>query len=176
MTSEPIEILDQRPIEVLDQGEVLRFNFEDLLKYHGPDSPGGVAHAFQVLRRALPALSSGQPIDRRTLTIDTAFGGPGGRDGFELTTRAVTEGRFTIDPALARSERGTTLERYVFVLATPAATVTATIRPGFVTDEFIALARTSDRTDDQNAHLVGLKLDMTRRLLAVPAEQVYDLE
>ena len=41
---------------VVERGRRLAFSFEDLLRYHGPGSPGGVAHAFKVLERALPLL------------------------------------------------------------------------------------------------------------------------
>jgi hypothetical protein len=37
-------------IEVLDGGRLIAFSFEDLMKYHGPGSPGGVAHALLALR------------------------------------------------------------------------------------------------------------------------------
>jgi hypothetical protein len=43
-------------IDVIDRGQPISFSFEDVLKYHGPGSPGGVAHAFKVLERALPLL------------------------------------------------------------------------------------------------------------------------
>ena len=42
---------------VVDQGVRLEFSFADLMRYHGPGSPGGVAHAYQVLERALPLLA-----------------------------------------------------------------------------------------------------------------------
>ena len=43
-------------IEVVDRGRRLSFSFADLMTYHGGGSPGGVAHAFKVLERALPLL------------------------------------------------------------------------------------------------------------------------
>jgi hypothetical protein len=43
-------------IEVAEQGIPLAYTFEDLMRYHGPGSPGGVAHAFKVMERVLPLL------------------------------------------------------------------------------------------------------------------------
>ena len=80
-----------RAIEVVDAGRTLSFSFEDMLRYHGGGSPGGVAHAYKVLERALPLLDPSAPCERREIVIETAFGGPGARDAFELVTRAVTE-------------------------------------------------------------------------------------
>ena len=73
----------------------------------------------------------------------TAFGGPGARDAFELVTRAVTDGRYRVDTALARPERGWTRERFVFHLRYRGREVVLGVREGFVSEEFLTLARTA---------------------------------
>src|SRR4051794_41817304 len=107
------------------------------MRYHGPGSPGGVAHAYKVLERALPLL--GDPPERREVTVATAFGGPGARDGFELVLRAVTEGRYRVDPELTRPDRGWTRERFVFRLACGGRAGALGGREGFVTEEVLTL-------------------------------------
>jgi hypothetical protein len=99
---------------VVENDRELSFSFEEMLRYHGGGSPGGVAHAFKVLQRALPVLETGGCVQRRAIIVETAFGGPGARDGLELVTRAVTEERFTVDPSLSRPEYGRARERFVF--------------------------------------------------------------
>lgn len=163
-------------LDVVDQGASLTFTFADLMKYHGPVAPGGVAHAFTVLQRALPLLGDGAPVERREVEIATAHGGPGVRDAFEMVTRAVTGGRYVVDPALARPERGSTLANYVFRLTYRGRTVTLQVREGFVADEFMELVNKPGRTDADEARLVVLKQEMTDRLLAVPAAEVYDVD
>ncbi len=116
------------------------------MRYHGPGSPGGVAHAFKVLERALPLLGPEGCCERREIVVETAFGGPGARDAFELVTRAVTGNRFRVDPGLARTERGRALEAFVFRLGYRGRVTTLAVREGFVTEEFIDLARTEQRT------------------------------
>jgi hypothetical protein len=160
-------------ISLIDQGCPVVFSFEDMMGYHGPGSPGGVAHAFKVLERALPLLVAGGPAERREITVRTAFGGPGARDGFELVTRAVTEGRYAVDPSLARPERGLALERFVFLLGYRDRTVTLTLREGYVTEEFIVLTRREDRTPGDERLLARWKLEMAERVMAAPAAQVY---
>ncbi|MGE3286775.1 MAG: hypothetical protein AB7J32_11835 [Pseudonocardia sp.] len=162
-------------LEVVDRGSTLRFGLADLDRYHGPLAPGGVAHGFVAMLRAWPLLAPDGPPQRREIRVDTAFAGPGARDAFELVTRAVTEERYTVDPALARTDRGATLERYVFVFTHGDRSVRLEIREGFVTDEFVELAQRSGRTPDEEAHLDTLKREMADRLLAVPPEQVYDV-
>jgi hypothetical protein len=162
-------------IVVLERGRPLSCSFEEILKYHGFGSPGGVAHAFKVMERAWSLLSpDGAPPERREITVETAFGGPGARDAFEFVTRAVTDGRYVVDAALGRPERGRTLERFVFRLGYRERTVTLLLRDGYVTDEFIELARKGDRSAEEETRLAVLKQEMADRVMAAPAERVYE--
>lgn len=166
----------QQSIDIVDHGQPISFSFDDMMRYHGPDAPGGVAHAFKVMERVLPLLADGAPPERREITIHTAFGGPGARDAFELVTRAVTESRYQVDPSLERTDRGRTLERYVFRLAYRDRTMTVQVREGLVVDEFVVLAQKEPRTDDEELRLAVLKAEMAVRLMARPAEEVYDID
>jgi RimJ/RimL family protein N-acetyltransferase len=83
-----------------EDGEPVVFAFGDLLRYHGRASPEGVARALHALRRALPLLAPDGPPERRELRVRTAVGDPGALDAFELVARAVTEGRYVLDPTL----------------------------------------------------------------------------
>ena len=160
-------------VEVIDRGLRIAFSFDDMLRYHGGGSPGGVAHAFKVLERALALLDPDGPCERREIVVDTAFGGPGARDAFELVTRAVTGERYRVDASLVRPERGRTLERFVFRLSYRGRSVTLELRKGFVTEEFIDLARTDERTPEQEGRLDTLKQEMADRVMARPADEVY---
>jgi hypothetical protein len=162
-------------LEVLDGGRLLRFGLDDLMRYHGPGYPGGVAHGFTVMRRAWPLLDPDGPPARREIRLDTAFRGPGARDAVELVTRAVTEDRYAVRPDLERPELGNTRARYVFRFGYRDRTVTLQIREGFVTDEFIALSRAPERSAAEEAHLAVLKQEMADRLLAVPPDEVYEV-
>jgi hypothetical protein len=162
-------------VAVLDQGEWIEFSFADLMRHHGGGSPGGVAHAFKVMERAWPLLDPGAPPERRELEVRTAFGGPGARDAFECVTRAVSEGRYLVDPALARPERGRALERFVFELGYGGRSLTLQVREGFVTVEFIDLARKDGRSADEENRLNTLKQEMAERVMAAPPTEVYEV-
>jgi hypothetical protein len=162
-------------IAVLDHGQRVVFSFEDMISYHGPRSPGGVAHAFKVLQRALPLLKQDGSVERRHITVSTAFEGPGARDGFELVTRAVTEGRYIVVPSLARPERGPALERFVFRLSYGDRTVTLIANEGYVIEELIVLARKEQRTIEEERRLSRLKLEMADRVMSASAVDVYDV-
>jgi hypothetical protein len=169
-----VSVVDET-ILVEERGQLLEFSYTDMLCYAGPFSPAGVANAFKVMQRAFAALSPNQPPQRRSIVIRTPFAGPGARDGFEAVTRVVTDGRYTIDPALARPDRGRLLQSFVFQVSVAGRTATLLLRKGFVTAEFIDLASKSDRTQAEDARLGQLKVDLAERLLARPAEDVYDL-
>lgn len=162
------------PIVVLDNLRELTFSFEDMLNYHGGGSPGGVAHAFKVLERALPLLEVAGRVERREIVIETAFGGPGARDAFELVTRAVTEQRLILDPSLTRPGFGRARERFVFRLRYRQRGVLLTLREGFVTEKFIELTRRERRTVDEENRLTAMKAEMAARVMSATAADVYD--
>lgn len=162
-------------IEVQEKGRTLAYSFEDLLQYHGPGSPGGVAIGFKVLQRAFAEISPGGPPARRSITVRTAFGGPGARDAFEMVTRAVSGDRFTHDPELARPERGHVVERFVFEVGDGTHSVLLALREGYVTEEFIGLARKDGKTDEEKAHLDVLKAELAERVMGADAADMFDL-
>ncbi|GAB2672327.1 hypothetical protein [Nocardia goodfellowii] len=125
------------PLIVREGTTDVDFTFEELMKYHGPYFPGGVAHGFTAMRVALPLLAP--VVQRREVLVRTAFRGPGGRDAVEMVLRAGTDGRYTVTPELEKPERGLVLERYVWEFGYRDATVTVQLADnGFVVEEFIA--------------------------------------
>jgi hypothetical protein len=163
-------------IEVREKGQTIAYSFEDMMKYHGPGSPGGVAQAFKVMERAFPVLKPEGPPIRRDIVIRTSFGGPGARDGFEAVTRAFTGERYTVDPTLARPELGRERERFVFEVSCGERTVTLVVRDGIIDPEFIELVRTEGRTDEQKERLEVLKAELTERTMGFAAADVYDID
>ncbi|MGO1164496.1 hypothetical protein ACTOV4_21740 [Brucella sp. C7-11G] len=162
-------------ITYVEKGESYTVSFADILKYHGPVFPGGVAHGLKVMQRAFPLLDAGRPIERREVRIDTAFPGPGGRDAIEFVTRALTDGRYNVDRSLGwegieESPKG----KYYFRFTYRSTVVEVTIRPGHVRPEFIRLARKENRTAEEEAALMVLKREMGERITALSPEVVYD--
>ena len=162
-------------LQVDDDGATIAFTFADLMRYHGPHSPAGVAMAFKAMQRAFGALSPGSPVPRRAVVVRTAFRGPGARDGFEAVTRGVTEDRYTVDRSLVRPDRGRLLEDFVFQVAVGDRAVTLLLRDGFVTGEFLDLARASGRNAAQEQRLVELKAALAQRVMAASAADVFTL-
>lgn len=164
-------------LEVLDHGDLLRFSFDDLVKYAGRSSIGGVAHGFKVMERALPLLDGGAAPDRFDISIESAFGGGGARDAFEMVTRAVTGGRFRFDAGLAPDGPPSPMGQYVFRFFHRAGTaVQLTLRRGLVLDEFVDLAKRGAASPAEEQRLTVLKQQMADLLMSLPAAEVYDAD
>jgi RimJ/RimL family protein N-acetyltransferase len=161
-------------LELADGDRSLVFTFDDLLRFHGGGSPGGVAIAFKALERALALLSPDAPAQRSDISVRTAFGGPGARDAFECALRAVSGGRYVVEPGLARPELGVARERFVFVLEAAGRSVTLVLREGIVDAEMLELARAPSPSADDERRLETLKDELADRALSLPAEAVFD--
>ena len=146
-------------IEVLEEGKLLSFRFDEMLNYHGPGFPGGVAHGFKVMQRAFPLLDDGNLLERREISF-------------------VTAGRYVVDKELpeAANELESPGGRYYFRLSYRGRSVAVTLRPGYVREEFIQLARKKGRTEAEERVLAGMKRDMAARLMAAKAEDIYRAE
>jgi hypothetical protein len=162
-------------LTVEERGRAITFTFDDLMRYHGVHSPAGVAIAFKVMQRAFAALSPGGRPERRSILVRTAFRGPGARDGFEVVTRAVSDGRYVVDRTLLRADRGRLLEDFVFVVEIGGRTATLLLRDGFVTDEFIDLARAEKRSDTQERRLDELKAQLAQRVVSAASRDVFEV-
>lgn len=160
-------------ITVLDAGHPISFTFDSINAYHGGGFPGGVAHALKAMQAAFPLLSD-TPLERREVTILTAFSGPGGRDALEMVTRALTEGRLVVDKSIG----GTHVINdppgpYVFRFSYRDKTVEAVIKPGHVREEFVMLSAKADKTPEEIARHEELKAEMANRLLPLAGGEVY---
>jgi hypothetical protein len=162
-------------LRVTDQGTQLSFFFPDLLRYAGPGSPASLAMAYQAMRLAFPLLDGGKPLVRREIGIETAYRGPGARDGFELVTRAVTEGRYLVTSALERPERGVTLAKFVFRVAYRDRACTLLVRPGMVDDEFMAMARSHERSEEDEQRFTEMKTAHMSHFLGAQPDEVFEV-
>jgi hypothetical protein len=161
---------------VQERGQTITFTFDDMMRYHGGHSPGGVAMAFKAMQRAFAALSPDAPPERRSISVRTAFRGPGARDGFEAVTRAVSDGRYAVDRALVRPDLGRLREDFVFVVLIGDRAANLLLHDGFVTDEFIDLARTESRTEDEESRLDNLKARLAQRVTTAAAADVFEVD
>ena len=163
-------------IQVQERGRAVAFSFQEMLRYSGPDSPGGVALGLKMMERAFALLEPDGLVERREVVIETAFRGPGARDACELVTRGLTEGRYVVDPALERPDRGHTLRTFCFRVSYRDQTVSLVLSQGFVTDEFVQLAQSRDLSAEEQRHFTTLKQALASQLMATNAAAVFEVE
>lgn len=165
---------------VADHGEPISITFDDLVRYHGRRSVGGLAVGFKALERGLPLLRGGRPPERHAISVDSAFDGPGARDAFEMVTRAVTGGRYRVTHDLALPGAPEAPEgHFVFRLELGghdhgSTVVELTLRHGLVRDDFNEVIRGGAATPEEEAYVTWLKRDLADRVLAMPAAEVFD--
>nr|WP_299503022.1 hypothetical protein [uncultured Rhizobium sp.] len=160
-------------ITVRENGKDLTFSFNDINAYHGGGFPGGVVHGLKAMQAAFPLLSDA-PLERREISVLTAFSGPGGRDALEMVTRAMTDGRLVVDKSIGgREVINDHPGPYVFRFTYRGKTVEAVIKPGHVREEFVTLGAKKDKTPEEIARHEALKAEMASRLRPVAAEQIY---
>lgn len=163
-------------VEVREQGKAVEFSFQEMLRYSGPGSPGGVALGSKMMELAFSLLEPDGSVERREVVVRTGFRGPGVRDACELVTRGLTDGRYVVDPALERPERGHTLRTFAFWVNYRDRTVSLLLRDGFVTDEFVRLAQSSDLTDEEQRRFADMKQALADQLMATEAADVFEVE
>lgn len=160
--------------------DTLTISFDDLLKYHGRSSIGGVAIAFRIMQAALERLAP-RPIERRSISIVTAFPGPGAADAFEMVTRARSDGRYAVDTELAVAGAAPAARgRYFFQFSAPEARCAFGLRAGVVFPEFIDLLKRGATTPLDGAEqlrLAELKVLLAERVLGLDrSELLVELE
>ncbi|MGH9077686.1 MAG: hypothetical protein ACRDY0_09590 [Acidimicrobiales bacterium] len=162
------------PVLVVDGDVLVAFSFDDMLRFSGPGSPAGVALAYQAMRLTFPMISPAGPPQRRRISVETAFAGPGGRDAFELVTRAVTDGRYHVDPAWQRAERGPVAAPFFFRVRHDDRVAAVVVKGGLVSEEFVSLAGASPRSPEGEERLTVMKAQLAAAVLQRPAAEVFE--
>lgn len=162
-------------INVVEDAKPMAFTYEECLHYHGFLLPGGAAHGFLALARAIQVLSPNEAPERREISIETSFSGRGARDAIEMITRSLTEGRYVVNPAMANPDRGH-LAPYVFKFSYRGNSVTLQVKEGHVREDFRELvAKGANRTPEEEERVIFLRKEMGDRLIALQPEEVYEV-
>lgn len=155
---------------VSDRGDELRLTFDDLVKYHGRGSICGLSITYKVIQRGFEALLPGGVPARESLSVLTAFPGPGAQDAFELVGRVVTNGRYTVDKDIPPSDEISVAAfgSYFFKITHEDKSVELGVKPGVVRPEFIDIKRKQMKklaTPEESAKFRELQFEMSERVL-----------
>ncbi len=166
------------PITVLDDGLKLEIPFDALLLYHGRDSIGGLALGFRLLEFAFKHLTPNAPPERREITFETGFPGPGLRDAVEMVTRAVTRGAFTVDEHPPATAPEGVYGRMIFTVGVGTKRITLQLVEGALPTEFITVGRAvkaGGADDALNARWRALKEALALAVLSAPDDALFEL-
>jgi hypothetical protein len=171
------------PLLVRDGRDVLAIGFDDVVKYHGRATMGALAVAYRVMHVAFAALSPGAPVERRAVSVLTAFPVDGAADAFEMVTRCRSDGRYQVDTKIdAACARLAPAGRLFFQFSTPDNAVAFGVPEELVAEEHVDmfhanhLVRKYTQTGLEGAHGVRLeeiKLTFANKVFTLPDEQLF---
>ena len=137
------DVLMAAELVVLDRGARIGFSFRDLMSYHGPGSPGGVAHGFKVMERALPLLAPDGPPERREIAVRPRSAARARATRSSSCCARSPRGATRSTPRSRGPSAGGRASASCSALAYRGREVALGVREGFVTEEFLTLARTA---------------------------------
>jgi len=158
----------------------IEITFDDLKKFHGTRSICGLTVGYTMLRAAWECLSDGEPLERSTIRVETAFGGPGGRDAVEMVTRAVSREAFQVvsnkphNTQIAEAAKGA----YWYRVSANGKTVELGLNPDVMPKAFVKLRRkllAGDATADQRMEFRALQFELSNRLLSMEPLDAFNV-
>jgi hypothetical protein len=146
--------------------EPVEIGFPMVAAYHGQSALAMAAIVFQAQRAAVSLLSPEAIPARRDISIVSGHPGPGVRDAFEVVTRAVTRGAYTIDRALPESRfvPGQDIS-YSFRMTIVDRTAEIALLRGVLPERFFELVFAKPRTVTEERELSALKRSVAEEVL-----------
>lgn len=168
-------------IRIKDRGEVLNLSFSELRNYHGNLALMAIAVGYRVVQAAFAELYGEKAPERSSLSVRSGHAGPGFRDAFEFTTRAVTRGVYTVDVDYPIAQYDPyRAQSYAFVISDQdGAAVEVALRQDFLPDAFYAYlkrGREGTMTAEDTAANEQLKRELCERALALPQDELLLVE
>lgn len=157
-------------LTVRESEGLITYTREDLIRYAGHGHVIASGLIMRLFDRAFRDLSPEKPPMRRELHVLSAFPGLGVRDGIELVTHAVTDGRFKLDLDAGGSDAPPSPigGRMYFEVSYQGRTFAYTLRPDLFNDEWrekVAAYQKGATDVEMHARYVAYKYGFLGRLL-----------
>lgn len=162
---------------IADGSDTFRFHIQDAFNYHGYDAVGGVVLGFRLLQRTADLLvTKPELLQRRELSLFTAFPGLGARDCFELITRMVSDQRIVVDTHFSDTTAQIGIHgRFHFQFSYRQKAVALAPIEGYPGEAFLKIGAASKLANPSEQTMLQwqqAKYDLANTLLAHPAEDV----
>lgn len=166
---------------VKDRGEALTLKFAELRNYHGNLALMAIGVGFRAVQAALQELYGEESPERSTLTVRSGHAGPGFRDAFEYTTRAVTRGAYIVDVDYPVAQYDPhRAQSYAFVISdSQGASVEVALKENFlpaVFYDYLKKGREGTMTPEDKAANEKLKADLCEKALALPQDELLEVK
>lgn len=150
----------------------LRLSLSGAIQYHGLSSIGGLVLGFRIIQRAVELSAGNLPVQRKGISIYTAFPGHGAQDAFEYVCRAIKDKRYCCDntlhhPAAQSGSRGA----FLFTIRLNEQSLTLTPAEGYPPSSYFAADRTSRDSIEAAINWRSEKISFANTLLKLPPEQ-----
>ncbi|NOU67898.1 hypothetical protein GC096_28125 [Paenibacillus sp. LMG 31461] len=168
-------------IQVKDRGEVLTLQFSELRNYHGRLALMAIGVGFRVVQAALKELYGEEAPERSSLTVRSGHAGPGFRDAFEYTTRAVTRGAYIIDVEYPVAQYDPhRAQSYAYVISdSQGASVEVALKADFlpaVFYEYLKKGREGTMTEEDTQANEQLKASLCEKALSLPQSELLEVK
>lgn len=175
------EVFILQAIKIKDRGEVLTLQFSELRNYHGNLALMAIGVGFRVVQAALTELYGDDAPERSNLFILSGHAGPGFRDAFEYTTRAVTRAAYTVDVNYPAAQYDPYRpQSYAYVISdSQGASVEVCLKANFLPDvfyEYLKKGREGTMTAENIAEMEKLKADLCEKALLLPQTELLEVK
>lgn len=165
-------------IVIKDHQDTIEIRFEDIEKYHGQAFITMAAVTFKAIQAAFAVLFPDGPPQREELSILTGHPGQGVRDSFEMVTRAVTRGAYTVDTTRpqARLNSGVEISYSFDIVTVDGRRAEVVLKEGILPARFFELfkaVRRTPNTSNEQQELEQLKLELDQLKRALAAEIIW---
>lgn len=162
-------------IIIKDRQDTIEISFEDIEKYHGQGFIAMAAVTFKAMQAAFAELFPDVPPQREEISVHTGHPGQGVRDAFEMVTRAVTRGKYTIDTKRTQARLNPNADMsYSFdIIAIDGRRAEVLLKEGILPNRFFELFKTVRRVPISNKdqqELDGLKQEFDKLKREIAAQ------
>lgn len=151
--------------------DAIQLTLAGAIQYHGLSSIGGLVLGFRLVQQAVALAAGSLPVQRKGISIYTAFPGSGVRDALEYTCRVVRDHRYCCDntlhhPAAQLGIRG----QYLFSIRLNEQTLTFAPKEGYPPASFFAAQRKSKESIEDALNWRNEKITLANQLLKTKPE------
>lgn len=156
-------------VTVLAEEGPVTIGFDDLVRYHGHAALAMLAVTFRAQEAVFRGLLPDTPPARAAISVTSGHPGPGVRDSFEMITRCVTRGAYTVDRSLPGPRLNPRAD-VVYAFDVSVAGVGSrhlAVREGVLPEEFFDLVSIT-KNEAQLARFSEIKREIAADVLARP--------